>query len=227
MRGVFILLLFVFSCSRNVPETQSGFEMAVEDLLFSQIFFIPVENLEYLENIHKKKLASECGIDIDSIKSAHSVAGKFGITKISKEKTRSIYRRAIELCMNEQALQIAYKNDQNISDWGMSVFREAYGDIICSNKPERFDPGLLKGTPFRFYYEDAIDEKIKKKIDPGIPALCGRYLKISLAVECGNYKLIELSFGCGAIGEQKQLYVLEKYYGKWYIEDKFKTEYVY
>ena len=40
-----------------------------------------------------------------------------------------------------------------------------------------------------------------------------------------KYRLIELIEGCGNTGEQRHLYVLAEFYGKWVVEDRLSTSY--
>lgn len=45
------------------------------------------------------------------------------------------------------------------------------------------------------------------------------------SVACEKYRLIELIEGCGNTGEQRHLYVLVEFYGKWVVEDRLSTAY--
>jgi hypothetical protein len=218
-------VIFVFacySCTSNRLEIDDNYDLVISHFVMSNANYYPVNNFAFLENIFLKKANNECSLNIDSLKKRWAVPNNYGSSDISEEKIKSIYREAIESCSNDSDFNLYCGQEENISIWGLDLFRKYYSNTPCEVSKYAFERKKIKGLPYNFVHVQSIEEKLSQDSNQN---KCVKYIKVSPLLTCQKYHLIELSYGCGQAGKQKQLYILTKHYGKWTIDNVFNTNY--
>ena len=212
------LLLLLSSCTSKQNHQELYF-VAIEDFVLGSAHYFPLNRLSYLESLKKLELERECKANIDSLIERWTIPDQYG-GSISEAKIRSLYRDLMVACAGSEDFEIAFSS-QTVSSWALDAFRAHYQEGTCESSGLDFKGGGIAGLPYKFVKAENLSF-IKEAAEQNS---CTRYLKLSDIQACGKYRLIELVEGCGNTGEQRHLYVLVEFYGKWAVEDRLSTQY--
>ena len=218
--GISLLLLLSFCTSEQ--KHQELYFAAIEDFVLGRAFYFPLNLPTYLESLKKIELERKCEVNIDSLFERWAIADKYGGSSVSKAKTRSLYRDLMVACAGSEDFEVFFCS-QAVSTWALDAFRRHYKGIACESSGLDFEGGAIAGLPYEFVKVE--DLSFIKEADE--QNSCTRYLKLSDIQVCEKYRLIELIEGCGNTGEQRHLYVLVEFYGKWVVEDRLSTNYIF
>ncbi len=216
-------LLFVFflpfniGCDQSTKEYNALYDLVLRDVLLTNPLFFPILNEPYLDEFGHKILRTECGLDLDSLLGQFRDF-QYRKEQVSKEKLSSIIRNHLKKCRDSDAFTL-YVRNVNLSTWGLEVLGMQYAFSIQKKSEVRYQYSKKKvlGTPYNLIQITSLDEVPS----PAAEESCHRFLEISqlIRIDFDKYA-IEISHGCGTQGLHRILFVVEKFEGKWMVNDK-------